>query len=199
MEEALKIVWEEIVDSKSASKWIELADYYIEIYNKNPSIFVLPTVHNKLSEVIKAYHNDVRGFLVFVKSIRDAITGDEQGKVHQYYRKVTSRSGQQIRRARLAQALALIEDHLNLSFDARQRESVGMWLTQYWGKERVAVLEHERVNTSGNRLSTDTRAEICQTFWDEVDSKLNDNIVPIPPETVYGKLASLESYKPDII
>jgi hypothetical protein len=197
--EELQVVWDEIVDSKSASKWVELADYYIEMYNKNPAIFVLPTAHNKLSPVIKAYHNDIRGFLLFVRGIRDALVGDEKIKAHIYYRKITSRSSQQVRRARLNQALEQIEEHLNLKFNSSQREAVGMWLTQYWGKARVDALDAERGETTSNRLDTTTRAEICQTFWDEVDKNLANNIVPIPPEIVYGKLTSLESYKPNSV
>ncbi len=188
-----------ILGHKSPEDCIMLADMYIEMYNRTPSNFRVPQEHKKLDPVIKQFHDKPSEFVKFVRDIRDAATKEQYSGVHELFRRVQSRYVQQERRRRLSEGIALIEKSINKRFSFGQKQSVAVWLEQYWGKERTAVLEDARRTCGNVRLSTDERADICEVFWAGIDADLKNDIVPTPPEIVYGKLASLESHKPNSV
>lgn len=199
MEKELFTAQQWILDSKHPEDCIMLADMYIEMYNRTPTNFRVPQEHKALQAVVTFYHNKPSEFVKFVRGIRDAATKEQYGSIHELFRRVQSRFVQQERRRRLAEGIALIEKALNVSFSFGQKQSVATWLEQYWGKERTSALEDARRTCGNERLLTDERAEICEVFWEGVDADLKNDIVPTPPEIVYGKLASLESHKPNSV
>jgi hypothetical protein len=176
-----------------------LADMYIEMHNRSPKNFRVPTEHKKLTPVINKFHNDQGGFVKFVRDVRDHAPKEGYKGLNELFRRVQSRYVQHERRRRLNLGVSLIEADIGKQFTFGQKQSVAMWLEQVWGKERTNRLEEARKSISKGRLSSDERADICDVFWTDIDDRLANNLVPIPPEIVYAKLASLESYKPNSI
>lgn len=174
-----------LLDSVDPAAWLELADSYIELFNKNPKVFRLPKDHVKLKPLIENFAYDMDGFVDFVLSVRNEASKQQYKGIHEFYRRVVVRRTQQQRRRRLTQGVRQIEEDLGMRFSADQVSRVSVWLEQYWGKERMDRLDEARSHTSGGRISTDVRTEICDAFWAEVDKGLNEGIVPIPPEIVY--------------
>ena len=176
-----------------------LADMYIEMYNRAPTNFKVPQEHKKLQAIVEHFHDKPTEFVKFVRKIRDEAAPSQYDSVHEIFRRVQSRRVQQDRRRRLKEGVSLIEKELNVGFNFKQKEAVAMWLEQYWGRERILMLDEARRNRGRSRLNTEERSEICELFWAKVDNDLKHSIIPTPPEIVYGKLASLESYKPNSI
>lgn len=183
-----------ILTSYDPQEYVVLADMYIEMYTRSPSSFRIPQEHAQLMPIIEAYYNKLGDFVGFVRDLRDAVTKDQYADMHEMFRRVQSRHVQIERRRRLARAIHLIEENLHLTFNYEQKKSVETWLERYWGLERTSRLNDVREASINHRLSTEERAEICDLFWADLDNKLKHNIVPTPPEIVYGKLAGFEIY-----
>lgn len=199
MSSELHQVMQTIIDSKTPVMWLELVDGYIDLFNRSPKTFILPAPHANLSVAIEHFHDDTLAFRNFIRKVRDEVEKSQRIDVHKFYRKVNTRVSQRILRDRKYTAIQKIEQHLGIEFAPGQRDAVYAWLTQYWGKSRSDFLAEHRINTPEKRLSSEQRTELSEQFWDKVDDDLANNIFPIPPEVVYVKLASLESYKPDSI
>jgi hypothetical protein len=188
-----------ILNSRQPENVVMLADMYIEMQSREPTLFRLPVEHRNLLPVITKYHDDPKGFVDFVRELRDLASKDAYKGLNELFRRVQSRFVQQERRRRLNLGVSLIENEVGVQFTFGQKQSVAMWLEQFWGKERTSRLEDARRAHSKGRLSSDERAEICDEFWAGIDEQLANDIVPIPPEIVYAKLTSLESYKPNSV
>jgi len=185
MDDHLKEAQKYLLDSRDPASWLTKADNYMELYNKDPKAFILPTAHNMLQPIIDAYADDLPGFLVFVRTIRDEVNEDRYKDMHTFYRKMLLREAQVSRRRRMYQAVAIIENDLYKRFTTETKVKVGAWVEAYWGKERMDTLSEARRNTSGNKISTDVRTEICDDFWASIDDQLSHGIAPTPPEIVY--------------
>lgn len=197
MDKELHYVQQMIIDSKNPVAWLELVDGYIDLYNRSPSTFILPGAHAHLMVVIQHCGDDGLKLRQFVREVRDALEKSAKIEVHKFYRKVNTRVSQRILRDRKNTAIKKIQSHLGIEFTSGQWDAVYAWLTQYWAKARVDFLNMHRAGASGKRLTSEQRTDLSEEYWDKVDDDLRNDIFPIPPEVVYAKLASLESYKPD--
>ena len=184
-----------ILTSYDPQEYVVLADMYIEMYTRSPSSFRIPQEYAQLMPIVEAYYNKLGDFVGFVRNLRDAVTKEQYADMHEVFRRINSRHVQIERRRRLAKAVNLIEENLHRTFTYEQKKSVEKWLESYWGSERATRLNDVRTASRNPQLSTDERAEICDIYWADLDNKLQHNIVPTPPEIVYGKLAGLDSYK----
>lgn len=199
MNSDLHHVKQSIINSTNPAVLLEIIDGYIDLYNRSRANFILPAPHANLQVVIDACAHDGMEFRNFIREVRDSIDDSRVVDVHRFYRKVNTRVSQRILRERKNIAIKKIQEHLNLEFTSGQWDAVYVWITQYWAKNREDFLALHRAAEPGRRLSSDQRTELSEEFWEKVDTDLSNNIFPIPPEVVYGKLASLESYKPDSI
>lgn len=189
-----------LLDSRDPAEWLRIADDYLELYSRNPTSFRLPKDHLRLKPLIENYAYDPAGFVEFCLRVRNDCVGESYKRVHEVYRRVMGREVQKQRRARLTTGVSLIEQELERRFTQNQKVYVAAWLEQYWGKERLDRLDESRRMTTGSRLSTDVRSDICNAFWAEVDANLKNGIVPIPPEIVYDREGpSMEPHKPNSI
>lgn len=186
-----------VLDSAHPAEVLELVDMYITMYNRNPKNFVLPQQHAAIKGIVFRFADSPLQFVDFVKGVRDELPKEHYQSTHEVFRKIQSRVVQQERRRRLYEGVAQIETSVNQKFTFGQKQAVMAWLEAYWGKERLAKLDDARRTRGVNRLTSDERGEICDEFWAEIDNQLEHNIVPVPPEIVYAKLASLESHKPN--
>lgn len=188
-----------VLSSDSPVELIELVDMYITMYKKNVKNFILPQEHQALKSLVFEFADRPLDFVDFVKGVRDDLPKEKYQATHEVFRKIQSRIVQQERRRRLYDGVSQIEVELNTVFTFGQKQAVISWLEAYWGRDRLRKLDDARRTLGNNRLSSDERSEICDSFWAEVDNQLKHNIVPIPPEIVYAKLTSLESHKPNSI
>jgi hypothetical protein len=194
MNKELQRAKQEVLDRVNPAEWLDLADMYIELYEKAPKKFRLADDHLFLLPIIETYANNQGEFVQFVRTVRDEAGKTQYEPLHVLYRRILGRHVQKERRRRLTKGIELIEDHLHIRFTQGQVTRVATWLEQYWGMERTTRLEEARAATSGGRISTDVRTQICDDYWAEVDENLKNNLVPIPPEIVYVKLASVEPH-----
>ena len=188
-----------VLDSSSPAELLELADMYISMYMRNPKHFVLPQQHAAIKGIVFSFADRPLQFVDFVREVRDELAKEQYQSTHEVFRKIQSRVVQQERRRRLYEGVSQIETAVNTKFTFGQKQAVMAWLEAYWGKERLAKLDDARRTRGVNRLTSDERGEICDEFWAEIDNQLDNNIVPVPPEIVYAKLASLESHKPNSV
>jgi hypothetical protein len=187
MDEETLAVKSYILDSRDPASWIDLADNYIELHNKNPKVFALPVVHKLLEPVIVGFSKDLSGFIEFVKSIREAVPVQHYKDIHVIYRRLVVRNAQITRRSRLYTTVGKIEHDLYKKFTQAQKVQIAAWLEAYWGKERIEALDEVRRSSNTERLSTDVRADVCEEFWAKVDDNLKHGIYPMPPEHVYER------------
>ena len=197
MKKELLLAKDFVLNSSTPAETLEMADMYITMYNRNPKNFDLPQQHEAIRGIVFEYADKPLQFVEYVKEVRDEMPKEHYQSTHEVFRKIQSRVVQQERRRRLYEGVDQIETVVNQKFTFGQRQAVMAWLEAYWGKERLAKLDDARRARGVNRLTTEERGEICDEFWAEIDNQLEHNIVPVPPEIVYAKLASLESHKPN--
>lgn len=186
-----------VLDSEAPHDILMLVDMYIEMYNRSPKNFRMPQEHENLVPVVKAFYTNLGGFIEFVRKIRDEASPEKYAELHEMYRRFNSRFVQQERRRRLAAGTANIEANLNIKFTYAQAKEVEKWLEMYWSKRRTEMLDEARNSGKRLRLTTEERDEICEAHGKSIDDDIKNNLVPIPPQIVYGKLASIDSYKPE--
>lgn len=185
-----------VLDSAAPEEYLNLVDMYIEMYNRSPSNFRMPQEHELLVPVIRAFYKNLGAFVEFVRKVRDEASPDKYEKLHEIYRRFNSRFVQQERRRRLAAGIAYIESELNMKFTFGQKADVETWLGLIWSKRRADMLNEARNAGKRLRLTTEERDEICEAHGKSIDEDIKNNLIPIPPQIVYGKLASIDSYKP---
>lgn len=191
MKKALQEAFSFIADSKNPAEMAELLDAYIQMYKKSSSNFIMPQEHQVLQTAVYAFAKDLKVHVAFIGQTRDAVGINQYDGMQLVYRRVNSRLTQIERRRRLKQAISIIEPTLGLQFTFGQTNAVENWLENYWSKERIALLDTARNRGSSIRLSTEERAEICDAFWESVDTQLNNKISPIPPKVVYEQLTAI--------
>lgn len=162
--------------------WIELADGYMQQYNKNPDRFILPREHVVLLPLIEAYALDFTRWIRFVRSLRDELfevegrNGARYRAVHAAFRTLEVRYVQQERRERIRQAVAWLESE----YPALTTDQKKLWvkrLEQLWMKQRRAWLTGHR-KQRGTRLTLDEQRQVLDEFWADVDDNIKQGNLP---------------------
>lgn len=169
-----------ILDSEAPADWIKLADSYISSFNKLSESFILPSAHAMLAPVINAFYDNDAAFGEYIRAIRDQLPpGHQRDELHATYRTINGRSVQQVRRARLARALLVVEAAIGRRLDPDERVRVSTKLEQHWGKRRLDYLKEARSKTLKGRVSADERSDLVHTFWDTIDAEITRGDLPM--------------------
>ena len=163
--------------------WLVLAGMYIKMRVKENKRIVIPEQHGLIAPLVAEYYNDPVGFVKFARGVRDSVARESYVVMHEYYRKINGSLAQQQRRERLNKAVDFVSDSIGESFSMDQRVAIAGWYEQLWGKWRVEALDDARGDRE--KLSSDERAQVCDEFWAEIDSKIESGLIPVPPEIVY--------------
>lgn len=173
---------EHLLNAKDPGKLLLMADNYLQSMQKMGNSFVLPHEHTILAPILEYYAGDLRGWVKYVKGIRDRLVRGTEAwdSVYVLYRTLEIRAVQRERRERLsaavdkAVALGLIEDDVEIKRRYANR------CTNEWARMRTARLDSLRAGTSRKRISEDERNEILKEFWDEIDQLIAAGEVPTP-------------------
>jgi len=156
-----------------AATWLQLADRYMQQYNKDNQQFVLPAQHAFLLPLIEKYSHNPGAFLKYLRGMRDSFPrGSAHGMAIQaVFRRVTSRVTQQMRRERLARAMRRAEDlHGPALFTVKQA-----WMARLehkWAQRRQRFLDSARAATTGKRMAREDQEELLAEFWDMIDNEI---------------------------
>lgn len=165
-----------LLDEANPSDWVQLADQYIQTYNKlGKERFVLPNIHSKLKILIEIFANDRKGFVEYIKGVRDASHAAVKSDIHKIYRTILTRDLQAARRVRLNRVVDLYEStHGKLKYSDRLAYMGAV--EKAWGKERLAYMKAYRLGKK--RLSLDEQANVLDDFWAIIDKKIDEGILP---------------------
>lgn len=160
-------------------KWLTLADKYMQTFAKDPSIFLLPKTHEFLKPLIEAYAFNIDGFVQYIVGIRDSFSKEDLAweQVQNIQRRINGRYVQQQRRERAQRAIAKAEE-LYGETDYHSRLKWVADLEHAWAGRRLLFLDKHRDERKGDRLDTDTRAELLLQFWEIVDTEIFEGGVP---------------------
>lgn len=161
--------------SDNPAALLQLADSYIDMYNATPESFVLPHDHDIIRPIIEVFHNDLPGFVAYVKALRNVCVGVNYDAVHKFYRRVNTRLVQQVRRDRVERAIRVYERTRGVTYTAEERNQLAQKLEQHWGHLRLLMLESER-NKGG--LTVGSRALLLAKFWASIDKDIDDGELP---------------------
>lgn len=165
-----------ILDSDNPAVLLKLADRYVEMYNASPEVFVLPREHIILRPIIEVFHDNLGDFVGYVKAVRNVLAGVAKSDVHEFYRTVSTRYVQQVRRARAERAVKAVERMLGRSLEPDEKVRLVKKLEQHWGARRTAMLKHAK---GSSRLSIDDRTVMLKEFWDQVDKEIDEGDLPM--------------------
>jgi len=152
--------------------WLNLADKYIQAFNEDRANFVLPRAYIVLKPIIEAYANNLEGFCMYLKGIRDSVPKSDPlfSELQILYRRVNGRYTQQVRRERAQRVTAKAET----IFGPASYHTKYKWvadLEHEWAKRRIEFMQNV---SKGKRLSMDERAEHLAEFWNDIDTEINN-------------------------
>lgn len=168
----------------SPDQWLILADDYIKRFESfsDTDQFELPAKHAWLEPAIAYYANDLKGWVKFVKSVRDRLppNSDEFAKVFSYYKSVNSRLlvQRQRRLEDMAYDVAIRKRILEDTPDNRKRYAKRC--TQVWKKQRQLMLDSARADSPTGRVSVDHSADLLKEFWKNIEAMIDNGEVPKP-------------------
>ena len=160
-------------------KWLTLADKYMQTFEKDPNIFLLPKAHEFLKPIIEAYARNPEGFLQYLLGLRDSFSKQDLAWLHvqTIYRRLNGRYVQQQRRERSNRAVDKAKElYGEVTFTAR----LG-WVAELehdWAKRRLDFLDGYRAKSTTDRIDHDTRAELLAEFWDIIDTEIHKGALP---------------------
>ena len=159
-------------DTEKLATWLNLADNYIQAFNDDRKNFVLPKAYGVLHPLIEAFANNLEGFVVYIKGVRDSLPRKSLAfeEVHALYRRVNGRYTQQVRRERTQRAVDKAEE-LYGKTDYHPRQKWISVLEHEWAQRRLLFLQEF---SRGERVSMDKRAELLAEFWDMIDTEINE-------------------------
>ena len=160
-------------------KWLTLTDKYMQTFAKDPSIFLLPKSHEFLKPLIEAYAFNIDGFVQYLVGIRDSFSKEDLAweQVQSIQRRINGRYVQQQRRERAARAIAKAEE-LYGKTDYHSRLKWVSDLEHKWASRRLLFLDKHRDSLKGERIDTETRAELLLEFWEIIDTEIFEGDVP---------------------
>ncbi|NVN99272.1 MAG: hypothetical protein HXX17_08110 [Geobacteraceae bacterium] len=154
-----------------------MADNYIQMYNKNPAQFVLPSVHKKLLPIIEAFASDVGKFADYIRALRDSCEGAAYDELHDLYRKVSLRALQVVRRQRMRKAVMVINPEvckrLGRPTTYDEQMDIATCIGSAWEEMRTDMLNKERASLRTKRIPTEEREVILKAFWTNIEKKLD--------------------------
>lgn len=169
-----------ILDSDEPADWLQLADMYIASFVAMPDSFVLPAQHAVLAPVVNAFYDNDVAFAEYVRALRDELPkGARRAAVHYVFRTINGRATQQVRRARMARALLVVEAMLGRKLEPDERKRVAAKLEQHWATRRREFLKAARGSTHKGRLTTDEQSALLKEFWDEIDAEIARRELPM--------------------
>jgi len=167
-----------LYNPEKTGTWLNLADKYIQSYNEAADMFVLPKAYSFLKPLIESYANNLDGFVQYLLGIRDSFPRGSlaYGEVHTLYRRVNGRYIQQVRRERMARAVAKAEE-LYGPTEYINRMKWMADLEHSWAKRRLEFMD---AAGHGKRMTHDERADHLDEFWCSIDTEIynGENIPP---------------------
>ena len=159
---------------EKTADWLALADDYMQRYNENPDMFVLPKMHMFLLPLLETYAKNCQAYLQYLVGIRDSFQRNSMyyKEVQMVYRRINGRCVQQMRRERLGRAIAKAEAMYGRT-DFHTRLKWSAQLEKKWAQRRIKFLNDAR---GGKRMNVEDRAELLAEFWDIIDTEIADNI-----------------------
>lgn len=159
---------------------LRFVDSLIQAAEQQGKRFVLPAVYANMKPVLEAYIGKPRGFLQYVKAMRDeareAQRLDAAAELQEFYRVLEVREAQRTRRDRVRAAVAWLEKECPEAGTEQKR----MWvrrLEQKWSKQRAAMLNAWR-REHGKRVPEDERRALLEDFWRGVDEAIQQGRLP---------------------
>lgn len=162
---------------------LRLADEYLQDMERKGDRFILPKDHIIVKPVLEYYHGDLKGWVKFVKSVRDRLPVDgrkfHEG-VHDIYRTVLIRLTQVERRARLdaAVTMAVKKKLIENTYDEKMRYS--RRCTQAWKLRKDNLLTQHAKQTKKGVLSVEEREELLVDFWNNIAAEIDNGELPKP-------------------
>lgn len=160
-------------NGKSITKWLTTADKHMQTFVKEPDSFLLPKAHSFLQPLIETYAKNTEGFTWYLIEIRDQFSKEDAAWecVQAMYRRLNGRVVQQLRRQRSNKAIAVAEG-LYGETDYHTRLRWVAKLEHRWAQRRLDFLDAYRGRTGGDRIDTETRADLLAEFWEIVDTEI---------------------------
>jgi hypothetical protein len=151
----------------------------MQTFAKDPSIFLLPKSHEFLKPLIEAYAFNIDGFVQYLVGIRDSFSKEDLAweQVQSIQRRINGRYVQQQRRERAARAITKAEE-LYGKTDYHSRLKWVSDLEHKWASRRLLFLDKHRDSLKGERIDTETRAELLLEFWEIIDTEIFEGDVP---------------------
>lgn len=165
-----------ILKSTTPAVMLKLADKYIEAYNEMPEAFVLPREHVILLPIIEVFHDSLGDFVEYIKAIRNNLSGVEKTDVHEFYRTISTRHVQQVRRKRAERALESLTKTIGRQLEQDEKVRVVKNLEKHWGARRTAMLK--QASGEGD-LTVNVRAQLLVDFWKQIDKEIEDGDLPM--------------------
>lgn len=173
-----------LLRTPDAAVQLELADNYMQAYNKKPSKFILPAAHARLKPIIEAFASDTQAFSHYIRAVRDAHEGIVFDALQQLYRRVNGRAMQRTRRVKQDKALLVwkpyMEAKLGRKIPYSDRRRVEEYIEQAWGKMRLAALAEERALRRTNRLAREDEEIFLESYHKHFDMELDAGRLPLP-------------------
>ena len=163
----------------SIGDWLKIADKHMQNYADNADMLALPTEHQFLKPLVKAFANDLEGFVRYIVHLRDNYGAKELAykNVQTVYRKVNGRYIQQQRRARMDKAINKATElfgHIPYVY----RMAWMADLEHQWAKRRLDFLEDARGLYKSDRLPSEDRVELLLEFWNDIDTEIEEGNLP---------------------
>ena len=152
--------------------WLNVADNYIQAFNEDRANFVLPRAYIALKPIIESYANNLEGFALYVKGMRDTVAKKDPMYVElqALYRRVNGRYIQQVRRERSQRVVVKAEKLFGMAdYHTKQRWVAD--LEHNWAQRRISFMQNV---SKGKRLGMEERAEHLAEFWNDIDTEINN-------------------------
>jgi hypothetical protein len=165
-----------ILKSAMPAVLLRLADKYIESYNEMRESFVLPREHVILLPIIEVFHDNLGDFVEYIKAIRNNLSGVVKTEVHEFYRTISTRYVQQVRRKRAERSLESLSRMIGRQLEPDEKVRVVKMLEKHWGARRTAMLK--RAAEDGD-LTVNVRAKLLVDFWKQIDKEIDEGDLPM--------------------
>lgn len=171
-----------LTNTTEGANMLELADHYLQSYDKLDGNFVLPKVHEYAKPVVEAFARDPKGFAKWLQKVRDLVPKEDasRNRINFLYRKVVTRALQRERRAREDAAVAKAVKLKLIPDDYQAKLRYTRRLIIEWGRRRLATLAVERKGMNTKHIPIDMQEAILYDFWQAIENEIENGELPSP-------------------
>lgn len=175
----LMALHDKLVADETRVNLITEIDFQLKSYKESPDLYILPNACKWMTPALEAFGEDPEGWLRFIRRVRREFPkrSESSKALAEVYRRVDSRVDAQIRRARLARAVAAYIDSRGHFADAREEKEYAKDLQLLWTltrKNRLISLRRVR----GDTLPYEVQSDLFEAFWGEIDQAIEQKQLP---------------------